>query len=39
MAMPRPEDVSIFRLTPVIISALDYKKGFARMDLVTRKRP
>jgi nitroimidazol reductase NimA-like FMN-containing flavoprotein (pyridoxamine 5'-phosphate oxidase superfamily) len=39
MPMPRPEDVSIFRLTPVIISVLDYRKGFAHTDLVTLKQP
>lgn len=33
--MPKPEDVCIFRLTPVVISVLDYSKGFAHTDLVT----
>lgn len=33
-AMPRPEDVRIFRVTPVVISVLDYSKGFAHTDLV-----
>lgn len=33
--MPKPEDVRIFRLTPVVISVLDYSKGFAHTDLVT----
>ena len=33
--MPGPEDVSIFRLTPKVISVLDYSKGFGHTDLVT----
>lgn len=33
--MPKPEDVRIFRLTPVVISVLDYSKGFLHTDLVT----
>lgn len=33
--MPKPEDVRIFRLTPVVISVLDYTKGFGHTDLVT----
>jgi nitroimidazol reductase NimA-like FMN-containing flavoprotein (pyridoxamine 5'-phosphate oxidase superfamily) len=33
--MPKPEQVRIFRLTPVIISVLDYSKGFGHTDLVT----
>ena len=33
--MPSPEDVSIFRLTPTVISVLDYSKGFGHTDLVT----
>jgi hypothetical protein len=33
--MPKPEDVRIFRLTPIVISVLDYKKGFGHTDLVT----
>ena len=33
--MPKPEDVRIFRLTPVVISLLDYSKGFGHTDLVT----
>ena len=32
--MPKPEDVRIFRLTPVVISLLDYSKGFGHTDLV-----
>ena len=30
-----PRDVSIFRLTPTVISVLDYSKGFGHTDLVT----
>jgi nitroimidazol reductase NimA-like FMN-containing flavoprotein (pyridoxamine 5'-phosphate oxidase superfamily) len=33
--MPKPEDIRIFRLTPVVISVLDYTKGFGHTDLVT----
>jgi hypothetical protein len=33
--MPKPEDVRIFRLAPVVISVLDYAKGFGHTDLVT----
>lgn len=35
IAMPKPEDVRIFRLTPTVISVLDYSKGFGHTDLVT----
>jgi PPOX class probable F420-dependent enzyme len=34
LPMPRPSDVRIFRLTPVVISVLDYTKGFGHTDLV-----
>jgi nitroimidazol reductase NimA-like FMN-containing flavoprotein (pyridoxamine 5'-phosphate oxidase superfamily) len=33
--MPTPEDVRIFRVTPKVISVLDYTKGFGHTDLVT----
>ena len=33
--MPTPEQVRIFRVTPTVISVLDYCKGFAHTDLVT----
>ena len=33
--MPTPEDVRIFRLTPTVVSVLDYSKGFGHTDLVT----
>jgi nitroimidazol reductase NimA-like FMN-containing flavoprotein (pyridoxamine 5'-phosphate oxidase superfamily) len=35
MPMPAPADVAIFRLTPAVISVLDYSKGFGHADLVT----
>jgi nitroimidazol reductase NimA-like FMN-containing flavoprotein (pyridoxamine 5'-phosphate oxidase superfamily) len=35
IAMPTPDDVRIFRLTPRVISVLDYSKGFGHTDLVT----
>jgi len=33
--MPKPDDVRIFRVTPTVISVLDYSKGFGHTDLVT----
>ncbi len=33
--MPGPDDVRIFRVTPTVISVLDYTKGFGHTDLVT----
>lgn len=35
LPMPTPADVSIFRVTPAVISVLDYAKGFGHTDLVT----
>ena len=35
LPVPMPEDVSIFRVTPTIISVLDFSKGFGHTDLVT----
>ena len=35
LPMPKPSDVRIFRVTPVVISVLDYTKGFGHTDLVT----
>lgn len=35
LPMPTAEDVRIFRVTPMVISVLDYSKGFAHTDLVT----
>ena len=33
-AMPKPSDIRIFRVTPAVISVLDYTKGFGHTDLV-----
>ena len=33
--MPSPEDVRLFRITPTVISVLDYSEGFGHADLVT----
>jgi nitroimidazol reductase NimA-like FMN-containing flavoprotein (pyridoxamine 5'-phosphate oxidase superfamily) len=33
--MPAPDDIRIFRVTPTVISVLDYSKGFGHTDLVT----
>lgn len=33
--MPDPDEVRIFRVTPTVISVLDYTKGFGHSDLVT----
>ncbi|MBB4003842.1 pyridoxamine 5'-phosphate oxidase family protein [Aurantimonas endophytica] len=35
MPMPGPDEVRIFRLTPVVISVLDYAKGFGHSDTIT----
>jgi nitroimidazol reductase NimA-like FMN-containing flavoprotein (pyridoxamine 5'-phosphate oxidase superfamily) len=35
LPMPTPADVRIFRVTPTVISALDYSRGFGHTDLVT----
>jgi len=35
VAMPTPDDVRIFRVTPTVISVLDYSKGFGHTDLVS----
>jgi nitroimidazol reductase NimA-like FMN-containing flavoprotein (pyridoxamine 5'-phosphate oxidase superfamily) len=32
--MPKPDEVRIFRVTPTVISVLDYAKGFGHTDLV-----
>jgi nitroimidazol reductase NimA-like FMN-containing flavoprotein (pyridoxamine 5'-phosphate oxidase superfamily) len=34
-ALPKPADVAIFRVTPTVISVLDYAQGFGHTDLVT----
>jgi hypothetical protein len=33
--MPTTEDIRIFRVTPTVISVLDYAMGFGHTDLVT----
>jgi nitroimidazol reductase NimA-like FMN-containing flavoprotein (pyridoxamine 5'-phosphate oxidase superfamily) len=33
--MPTPDEIRLFRVTPKVISVLDYSKGFAHTDLVT----
>jgi nitroimidazol reductase NimA-like FMN-containing flavoprotein (pyridoxamine 5'-phosphate oxidase superfamily) len=35
LSMPKPEEIAIFRVTPTVISVLDYSKGFGHTDLVT----
>ena len=35
LPMPTPADVRIFRVTPTVISLLDYSKGFGHTNLVT----
>ena len=35
LPMPSPGDIRIFRVTPKVISVLDYTKGFGHTDLVT----
>src|SRR5262245_17033265 len=34
LPMPTPEDICIFRVTPTVISVLDYTLGFGHTDLV-----
>jgi PPOX class probable F420-dependent enzyme len=34
LPMPRPEDIALYRVTPTVISVLDYSKGFGHTDLV-----
>ena len=33
--MPTPDEIRLFRVTPTVISVLDYSKGFAHTELVT----
>lgn len=35
MKMPTPDEVRLFRVTPTVISVLDYSKGFGHTELVT----
>lgn len=32
---PKPDEIRVFRVTPVVISVLDYSLGFGHTDLVT----
>jgi len=34
LPIPKPEEIRIFRVTPTVISILDYTKGFGHFDLV-----
>ena len=34
MKMPGPDEVRLFRITPLVISILDYTQGFGHTDLV-----
>lgn len=34
LPMPKPEDVAVFRVVPVVISLIDYSKGFGHTELV-----
>jgi nitroimidazol reductase NimA-like FMN-containing flavoprotein (pyridoxamine 5'-phosphate oxidase superfamily) len=34
MKMPTPDEVRLFRVTPVVISVIDYTQGFGHTDLV-----
>ena len=34
MKMPSPDEVRLFRVTPSVISVLDYSKGFGHTDLI-----
>lgn len=33
--MPKPDEIRLFRVTPTVISVLDYTKGFGHTDLIT----
>lgn len=35
VAMPTPDQVSLFRIEPSVVSVLDYTQGFGHADLVT----
>lgn len=39
MKMPTPEEVRLFRVEPMVISLLDYSKGFGHTELVTVGAP
>ena len=33
--MPKPEEITVYRAVPKVISVLDYSKGFGHSDLIT----
>jgi nitroimidazol reductase NimA-like FMN-containing flavoprotein (pyridoxamine 5'-phosphate oxidase superfamily) len=35
LPMPSPDQIRLFRVTPTVVSVLDYSKGFGHADLVT----
>lgn len=35
LKMPGPDEIRLFRVTPTVISVLDYSKGFGHTDLVS----
>jgi len=35
LPMPTPADIRIFRVKPIVVSVLDYSKGFGHTDVVT----
>lgn len=35
LPMPDPSDIALFAIEPIVISVLDYAKGFGHADLVT----
>ena len=37
--MPTPDEIRIFRVAPLVISVLDYSKGFGHTDLVSIDAP
>ena len=39
LPMPKPSEVALFRVTPEVISVLDYTKGFGHTELVTCEPP
>jgi hypothetical protein len=39
LPIPKPSEVRLFRVTPTVISVLDYSKGFGHTDLVACDTP
>jgi nitroimidazol reductase NimA-like FMN-containing flavoprotein (pyridoxamine 5'-phosphate oxidase superfamily) len=39
LKMPSPDEVRLFRVSPTVISILDYSRGFGHTDLVTCGSP